>query len=171
MGGATSSRSCADVHRASLPMRNSILFSIPNQVGLHSPYQPLPRSLHRSTVISLSRFSHLVVLTTKFARGSCSPCATKGGTGRMAPIYGVLSLDPSRFRPLQLLKSRDAFPVRGDGIVLCVVTGTSVVNTGAGHKTHGAPAEDCSQLCVSAYEGVTFAQTQEAANPGVQVVL
>lgn len=66
----------------------------------------------------------------------------------MAPIYGVLSLDPSRFRPLQLHKSREAFPVRGDGIVLCVVKGTSVVNTAVRHKrTARQPKIARSRVC------------------------
>ena len=35
------------------------------------------------------------------------------------PIYGVLMLDPSRYSPLELVKSGGADLVRGVGILLC----------------------------------------------------
>jgi hypothetical protein len=47
------------------------------------------------------------------------------------PIYGVLLLDPSRHSPLELVKSRDAYPVRRDGITQCGGRGTMEVNIGA----------------------------------------
>ena len=54
-------------------------------------------------------------------------CATKGGAGQGAPIYGVFLLDPSRLSPLKLVKRYGADSGLRDGIAVCNERGTSVV--------------------------------------------
>ncbi len=72
------------------------------------PSRPLHPTSSGATVVTALAVSHLAVrisfLTAQFACNSCSMCATKSGSGKVGPIYGVFMLDPCRGSPLKLVK-------------------------------------------------------------------
>jgi hypothetical protein len=86
----------------------------------HLHFRPLNLFFGGGTVKMLSPFSRLLTPHQQLACNSCSMCATKGGRRTIPTICGVLSLDPSPYSPLELVKSVDDVPgswqVYGGGI-------------------------------------------------------
>jgi hypothetical protein len=101
---------------------------------------------------------------------SCSVCATKGGLWMWPTICGVLLLDPAPYSPLELGKSIGGIPGFRDGIKLCDPRGIRVVNPRfpaiAAHSSQRQPSPR-----TTVQRRSHIAQTQKAANPGIQVVL